>query len=122
MSVLAVSIPARPRLRAGVAAPAAPTALTEFGYALSGDGLLIQREGRSAPALLPKADQVVAVLSAADVSWHRIVCPKAPPARLGAALAGVLEEALLEDAGLYGAYDEELGIVYHNLLFLLMNP
>ncbi|MCC2548222.1 hypothetical protein LJY25_17360 [Hymenobacter sp. BT175] len=31
-------------------------------------------------------------------------------------------EALLEDAGLYGAYDEELGILYHNLLYLLMNP
>ena len=34
-----------------------------------------------------------------DVSWHPIACPKAPAARLGAALAGVLEEALLEDAG-----------------------
>jgi len=31
-------------------------------------------------------------------------------------------EALLEDAGLYGQHDGEVGIVYHNLLFLLMNP
>jgi len=31
-------------------------------------------------------------------------------------------EALMEDAGLYGLHDGEVGIVYHNLLFLLMNP
>jgi len=31
-------------------------------------------------------------------------------------------EALLEDAGLDGLHDGERGIVYHNLLFLLMNP
>lgn len=31
-------------------------------------------------------------------------------------------EDLLEDAGLYGAHDGEVGVVYHNLLFLLMNP
>ncbi|MCB2377987.1 hypothetical protein LGH70_10370 [Hymenobacter sp. BT635] len=31
-------------------------------------------------------------------------------------------EELLEDAGLYGSHDGEVGILYHNLLFLLMNP
>jgi hypothetical protein len=31
-------------------------------------------------------------------------------------------EALMEDAGLDGIHDGEQGIVYHNLLFLLMNP
>ncbi|AII53220.1 hypothetical protein [Hymenobacter sp. APR13] len=31
-------------------------------------------------------------------------------------------EALLEDAGLDGMHDGEQGILYHNLLFLLMNP
>lgn len=30
-------------------------------------------------------------------------------------------EELMEDAGLYGHHDGELGILYHNLLFLLMN-
>ena len=30
-------------------------------------------------------------------------------------------EALLEDAGLDGIYDGDQGILYHNLLFLLMN-
>ena len=31
-------------------------------------------------------------------------------------------EAILEDAGLDGIYDGDQGILYHNLLFLLMNP
>ena len=98
MSTLALSIPPRPRLRAGAAAPAAAASSGELAFALSNDGLLVSREGHAAATLLPKADQVVAVLAAADVSWHRIVCPKAPAAKLGAALAGVLEDALLEDA------------------------
>ena len=41
---------------------------------------------------------MVAVLADCDVSWHRIILPKAPAARLRAALTGVLEDALLEDA------------------------
>ncbi|WP_428420146.1 type II secretion system protein GspL [Methylibium sp.] len=96
MTTLVVSFPPRPRLRAGATAPA-PRVAGNFAYAFSNDSLDVIREGQAAPALLPKADQVVAVLAATDVSWHRIVCPKAPPARLGVALAGVLEEALLED-------------------------
>jgi general secretion pathway protein L len=98
MSTLVVSIPPRPRLRAGAPAPAAAPA--EFDYVLSSDGLQLGRSGRAAPALLPKADQVVAVLAAADVSWHRTTCPKAPPARLAAALAGVLEDAVLDETAL----------------------
>jgi hypothetical protein len=31
-------------------------------------------------------------------------------------------EALMEDAGLDGIHDGEQGILYHNLLYLLMNP
>ncbi|RYU77777.1 hypothetical protein [Hymenobacter persicinus] len=31
-------------------------------------------------------------------------------------------EALMEDAGLDGLHDGERGMLYHNLLFLLMNP
>ena len=99
MSTLAVSIPPRPRLRAGAVAPAASALTGELAYALSNGGLMVDREGHAAPALLPRADQVVAVLSPADVSWHRIVCPKAPASRMAAALAGVLEDQLLEDAG-----------------------
>ncbi|MBX9716830.1 MAG: general secretion pathway protein GspL, partial [Burkholderiaceae bacterium] len=48
-------------------------------------------------AQLPKADSVVAVLSETDIAWHRIPLPKAPAARLRAALSGVLEEAVLDD-------------------------
>jgi general secretion pathway protein L len=97
MSTLAVSIPPRPRLRAG-AAPTAGSAPTEFAFTLSADGLSIERQGYAAPALLPRADHVVAVLSSNDVSWHRITCPKAPAARMAAALSGVLEDAVLDDA------------------------
>lgn len=99
MSTLAVLIPPRPRLHAAEAsAPTPPSG--EVHYVHSDDGLGVGRAGRTSIALLPKADQVVAVLDAADVSWHRIVCPRAPAARLGAALVGVLEDAVLDDATL----------------------
>ena len=39
----------------------------------------------------------MALLAESDVAWQRITLPKAPPARLRAALAGVLEEQLLDD-------------------------
>jgi general secretion pathway protein L len=47
--------------------------------------------------LLPRADSVVLVLAESDVSWHHIDVPKAPAARLRAALSGVMEEALLDE-------------------------
>ncbi|HEU4459200.1 MAG TPA: type II secretion system protein GspL [Methylibium sp.] len=97
MATLVVLLPPRPRLRAGGGAPAS-AAERELAYALSTDGLTAQRQGHAAAALLPKADQVVAMVAASDVSWHRIVCPKAPAARMAAALAGVLEDAMLEDS------------------------
>ena len=37
------------------------------------------------------------MLADADVAWHRITVPKAPAAKLRAALSGLLEEALLDD-------------------------
>ena len=101
MSTLVVQIPPRSRLRssaAGAAAPEASGLATEYVYVSSPDGLSIEAQGRAAAGLLPKATTVIAVLSDADVSWHRIPLPRAPAARLRAALVGVLEEALLEDA------------------------
>lgn len=102
MSVLVVQIPPRPRLSARVAGGAEPSAPTagggEFAYALTEDGLTITGQGRAAAALLPKADAVVAVLSDSDVAWQRLNIPKAPAAKLRAALSGLLEEMLLEDA------------------------
>jgi general secretion pathway protein L len=97
MSVLVVLIPPRPRLVAGSAAAAPAPAPDEFVWALSEDRLSIQSEGRSPVAGLPRADGIVAVLAPTDVSWHRITFPKAPPARMAAALSGMLEEAVIDD-------------------------
>ncbi|HWH83878.1 MAG TPA: type II secretion system protein GspL [Burkholderiaceae bacterium] len=99
MSTLVVQIPSRLRLRssAGGAEPGASGPTTEYPYVTSPDGLALEAQGRCAAALFPKATTVIAVLADTDVSWHRITLPKAPGARLRAALGGVLEEALLED-------------------------
>lgn len=101
MTVLLVQIPPRPRLLArdsDAASAATPGAQTEYSYVLSRDGLAVERSGECVASLLPKAQQVVAVLTDTDVAWHRITLPKAPAARMSAALSGVLEEALLEEA------------------------
>lgn len=98
MAVLVLQIPPRQRLGSRTADEPAPArALGEVDYVFSPDGLAVGSSGRAAPALLPRADSVVAVLADADVAWQRLVLPKAPPARLRAALAGMLEEALLDD-------------------------
>lgn len=98
MAVLVLQIPPRQRLGSRTAdEPAPPRALGEVDYVFSPDGLAVGSSGRAAPALLPRADSVVAVLADADVAWQRLALPKAPPTRLRAALAGVLEEALLDD-------------------------
>jgi general secretion pathway protein L len=93
MSVLVLLIPSRPRLGSA----AADERSGEYNYVLSPDGLSAGKLGRAATALLPKADSVVAVLADSDVSWHRLTLPKAPAARLRAAVVGVLEEALLDE-------------------------
>ncbi len=100
MPTLVICLPPRPRLRPRSAAPAVVEAsgAEEFDYLLTNDRFTIQSRGRCASTLLPKADSVIAVVGDADVAWHQITLPKAPSARLRAALAGVLEESLLEDA------------------------
>ena len=76
-------------------------------FVFSADGRSVAQQGSAAPAQLPRAAQVVLVLAEGDVSWHRVDIPKAPPARLRAALLGVMEEALLEeDANLHFAVAE----------------
>lgn len=101
MSILVISLSPRFRLRSrhadGVASNGS-SAENEFDYLLSRDGFTPVSQGRSAAALLPKADSVIAVVGDSDIAWHRITLPKAPSARLRAALTGVLEEALLDDA------------------------
>lgn len=71
----------------------------ELSYVLTPDGLAIAQQGRAAAALLPKADSIVLVLADTDVSWHRTTVPKAPATRMRAAIAGVLEEELLDEPG-----------------------
>ena len=99
MSVLVILI--EPRRRALVATAAgqvgADKVPAEFNWVWSADGTVVSRQGRSAAGSLPKADSVVAALPDEDVAWHRLAVPKAPPARLRAALGGLLEEAVLED-------------------------
>ena len=102
MSTLILQLPEHRRLRAGPAgdeAGAAPASRRrEYIYVTSSDGIEVDAQGQAAAALLPGGSVVIAVVQEADVSWHHITLPKAPPARLRTALVGVLEEALLEDA------------------------
>ena len=102
MSVLVILLPPRERLssRSADAAPGLKLP-PELEFVFSADGRSATRSGQAAPALLPKADQGVLVLADADVSWHRIDIPKAPPARMRAALAGAMEELLLDDDELH---------------------
>jgi general secretion pathway protein L len=99
MSLLIVQLPPRPRLGAQGLGPAAPgpQAVGEYAHVLSSDGRSVDAEGRAPAALLPAATSTVLVLAATDVAFHRIAVPKAPAARLRAALRGVLEERLLDD-------------------------
>ena len=100
MSVLVIQLPPRDRLRAR--SPGADTAggwrlPQDWSFVLSSDGRTVAQSGQAALALLPRADSVVLVLAEADVGWHRVSIPRAPAARLRAALAGVMEESLLDD-------------------------
>jgi len=92
MSILVVLLPARDR-----SASASGDAAAEYAYLLSADGLSVARQGRTTAALLPKADAVVAWVAPTDISWHRITMPRAPAAKLRAALVGMVEEQLLDD-------------------------
>lgn len=98
MSILIIQLPARARVSADVpetgGTPAGPVS---YPYVLSADGLTVTRQGHGEAAALPQADSVVAVMAPTDVSWHRLTLPKAPQARLRAALASMLEDALLDE-------------------------
>ncbi len=100
MSVLVIQLPPRDRLGPRVPGQEPASGLhlpQEWDFCFSVDGRSVAQSGRAMPALLPRADDAVLVLADADVSWHRVNVPKAPSARLRAALAGVMEEALLDD-------------------------
>lgn len=101
MSTLLLLLPPRPRLRApGQTAPLGEPqradAAREYDYVLTADGQQVLREGRSDVAQLPAADTVIAVLPESDVSWRRVELPRAGR-QMRAALAGKLEESLLDE-------------------------
>ena len=82
---------------------ALPGPTTEFDYVLTPDGLALAGHGRAAAALLP-GGEVVAVVPACALSWHRLELPKGTlgraagkPQRLRAVLSGLLEERLLDE-------------------------
>jgi general secretion pathway protein L len=98
MSLLVIQLPTRTRLHPQARASAqSPGTRAELVFVHSPDGQAIQSQGQCAAGLLPKATTVVAVLAPADVAFHRLTCPKAPAARLRAALAGMLEEQVLDE-------------------------
>lgn len=85
---------------------------TELEYVLSTDGQTAGRHGRTAAALLPPlagaGHEVVAVVPARALSWHRVTLPArllgqaarlsgGANAQLRAALDGLLEDQLLDD-------------------------
>ncbi len=79
-----------------------------FDYVLSPDGHSAARHDRAAAALLPRSTELVAVVPAQALSWHRLALPKGSlkPGSLGgsvdsprlrAVLDGLLEERVLEE-------------------------
>jgi general secretion pathway protein L len=94
MTLLVILLAARPHVAEGVE-PDAP--LGDFHHVLSPDGVVVASSGRTPVAQLPRADTVVAVVPPTDLAWHRVTIPKAPAARLRQALAGLLEEQLLDE-------------------------
>jgi general secretion pathway protein L len=102
MALLAILLPERVRTSAsaepaGDVPPVRPG--QEYAWVSSPDGEVVRTQGESPARLLPKATTVVAVLADTDVAWHRVRLPKAPASRLREALAGVLEENLLDTGG-----------------------
>jgi general secretion pathway protein L len=93
MSALVVHLPPHPA-----------SAQAEFEYALTLDGTALESHGSAPAALLPAparaGAEVVAVVPAAMMSWHRVDLPKGTSAsspRLRAVLEGLLEDQLLDE-------------------------
>ncbi len=96
MPTLVVLIPSRGRLRS-TAQPLGARA-EEYTYVVTDDGTTVINTGHCSANLLPATDTVVAVVADNDVSWHRMPIPKAPGAKMRAALIGSMEEHVLDDA------------------------
>lgn len=70
---------------------------TVWRWAQSTDGLKPSRQGLSPVAELPPDAECILVVPVEQLSWHRVQLPRIGPARLRAALDGLLEEHLLDD-------------------------
>lgn len=93
MSSLLVSLPLEPA-----------TSATEWAYAATPEGRTLADHGKAPAALLPlprgAGAEVVALVPAQALSWHRVTLPKSMvpgTPRMRAALEGLLEEELLDD-------------------------
>ncbi|GAB2736661.1 hypothetical protein GCM10027019_15560 [Melaminivora jejuensis] len=84
-------------------APATSGLADSYAYVLSADGHSLTRHASASAALLPapgRAGETVALVPARALSWQRVTLPPGAlgqPARLRAALEGLLEEHLLDD-------------------------
>ena len=118
--------PAAEKLTVWLPAAAADAAYNDEDYAASGgeddDDL------RACPALLiaqTPRQQAFVVLTAPRRYLLRTLAPDAPAdAEPELDLLPDYEslEALLDEAALYGRHQDGAGLLYHNLLFLLLNP
>ena len=102
MSVLVVLLPSRSAAGAGAPSPgpaggSVASAAEEWDWVLSADGAGVGARGRGRAATLPACDRLVLALEPAALGWHRVELPRVAPARLRAALEGLLEEALLDE-------------------------
>jgi len=105
MSALIVVLPPHP-----------VTPATEFAYVVTNDGATVARSGATQASALPAptraGSEVVAIVPATMLSWHRVELPKGTTARsprLRAVLDGLLEEKLLDEPeGLHFAVQPHL--------------
>lgn len=81
------------------ALPGAP-AQTPWRWAQSQDGQSVTRQGQGPASELPPDAECVLVVPPSRLSWQRVTLPKVAPARLRAALDGLLEERLLDEPAL----------------------
>jgi general secretion pathway protein L len=105
MTTLILFLPPHSRLHAAPNLPAADAG--EYAFLLTADGKTPTRQGSSPAALLPRADTVIAIPDDTDISWQRLALPRAGR-QMRAALAGLLEEQLLDDPeGLHFAIEPD---------------
>ena len=70
---------------------------SEFAWATSPDGQQVGDHGAGSASLMPRDEEVVLVLPASVLSWHRVNVPKVAQAKLRAVLEGLLEDRVLSE-------------------------